>query len=1192
MPIFIRGDNLKTQNIKENIYIKSPDKIDSYVLNMIRRYFETDPTLVEGSREDIIKEVIKRLVIDTRFVVGGDGEGIPGPAGPRGLIGPTGPQGVEGKDGIVGATGSVGPTGPQGIAGIQGPIGPTGPQGISGIIGHTGPTGAKGDSGSQGVQGATGPTGKAGNSGDIGPTGPTGEKGDRGLQGVTGPTGQLGLIGPTGATGAKGDIGVAGVTGPTGPKGDIGPTGARGPTGLSGAAGSIGVTGPTGSTGPKGDSGTLSTFGKDGEALFLSLKDDPSPNGTTTKVIKPNYTLYIGNYYDNVNEIDSFKETIDSTFAGGIKTWYQFTHNGDVQNNLSNLMPKFIDTIRRGSTISLNTGYIYTVEGQINGSVCNYNYGNYTLTCELDHKYEKSLQPSLYLGYEPSYGVIISYVRLNGKDYTLSFCLNYTSKGKIDLVYNAGQSDESIIKQLPVYSFTYSENDDSYSGNQFSPKISITKNNNIITVAAQKITFWGIDSPEYSSLSSNSFSINLDNDLKLVKFKADSKIGFMYRAKECNNMFGVYYDLQFNETDKNTLLYKDINDPYVSSQGSIAYDLSDGYSYSVTKNFITKTSNTLYDEYGVGKFLYNKEKGKLYYIKEKNKVQLLSQSETTAIQNMIIDNNGTMIGKRKEINFIPGTNVSFEMADNSSSDRIDIKINSSAGSGGSTVPGPTGAVGPTGATGPAGTNGFTSDDSSIQKIIVDNNGTKIGTRKEINFIPGSNVTLNVQDNPSSNRVDVTINSIGGSGGTSTPIEDIQDAVGSMLVDSDTINFTYDDTTGQESASVKDNTNIQKIEVGKSGTKIGTRKQVNFIPGSGVTLGISDDATNDRVNVSISAISQSPTLESLIAAIGPSLTDSDSIDFSFSSNAIVAYVKENSSIQKIEVSSAGTKVGARKRINFENTTTASFVVSDDNVNDRINVKLNAAGGSGATINDATPSTNTTYSSTKISQLISSIPTYGLASQSINGLMSKEDKFKLDNLSSNLKVADVWATIKPFIQDSATVKFDKNDTNASIKANVQNLTSVQKVQIKKEGTLLGNYNYINLMAGSNISFNTSNDSSEGINVKINATVGGTAYTGDMAKNDVFWAMRSSDGTIEKKDYYTDSSGTTKYSSPTGTSNIHMLDLKAKLQTWDINNNRIGSGFIKFAGKNGVNVNVVGNASADRIEVEIDGGGAGGG
>lgn len=54
-------------------------------------------------------------------------------------------------------------------------------------------------------------------------------------------------------------------------------------------------------------------------------------------------------------------------------------------------------------------------------------------------------------------------------------------------------------------------------------------------------------------------------------------------------------------------------------------------------------------------------------------------------------------------------------------------------------------------------------------------------------------------------------------------------------------------------SVIDNSSIQKVEIVKnSGAVIGTRKQLNFIEGVGITLTIADDGGNDQVDITIDA----------------------------------------------------------------------------------------------------------------------------------------------------------------------------------------------------------------------------------------------------------------------------------------------------------------------------------------------------
>jgi hypothetical protein len=88
-------------------------------------------------------------------------------------------------------------------------------------------------------------------------------------------------------------------------------------------------------------------------------------------------------------------------------------------------------------------------------------------------------------------------------------------------------------------------------------------------------------------------------------------------------------------------------------------------------------------------------------------------------------------------------------------------------------------------------------------------------------------------------------------------EQAQDAVGTILTDSASVDFTYTDATPSITATVIANTTVQKTEVTKnSGAIVGTRKQLNFIEGSNVTLTIADDGGNDQVDITIAAASGS------------------------------------------------------------------------------------------------------------------------------------------------------------------------------------------------------------------------------------------------------------------------------------------------------------------------------------------------
>jgi hypothetical protein len=73
-----------------------------------------------------------------------------------------------------------------------------------------------------------------------------------------------------------------------------------------------------------------------------------------------------------------------------------------------------------------------------------------------------------------------------------------------------------------------------------------------------------------------------------------------------------------------------------------------------------------------------------------------------------------------------------------------------------------------------------SGDTTTQRSIYSSGGTSIGTRQQLNFIPGAGVTLTGADNPGGNRVDLTVNTttvatgvtLSGTGSPVSPLESI------------------------------------------------------------------------------------------------------------------------------------------------------------------------------------------------------------------------------------------------------------------------------------------------------------------------------------------------------------------------------------------------------------------------------------
>lgn len=90
-------------------------------------------------------------------------------------------------------------------------------------------------------------------------------------------------------------------------------------------------------------------------------------------------------------------------------------------------------------------------------------------------------------------------------------------------------------------------------------------------------------------------------------------------------------------------------------------------------------------------------------------------------------------------------------------------------------------------------------DSSVQKVDVRRNSTgTVYSRRRINFIAGANITLAMADDAVDNEVDVTIDAAGASGYTD---EQAQDAVGTILTDSGSVDFTYNDAANTITAAV-------------------------------------------------------------------------------------------------------------------------------------------------------------------------------------------------------------------------------------------------------------------------------------------------------------------------------------------------------------------------------------------------------
>jgi hypothetical protein len=147
-----------------------------------------------------------------------------------------------------------------------------------------------------------------------------------------------------------------------------------------------------------------------------------------------------------------------------------------------------------------------------------------------------------------------------------------------------------------------------------------------------------------------------------------------------------------------------------------------------------------------------------------------------------------------------------------------------------------------------------SGDTTTQKSIYSNTGTAIGTRQQLNFIPGAGVTLTGADNPGSNRVDLTVNTttvatgvtLSGTGSPISPLSSI-----STLGDgTKQLNFrAVKAGSGKISVVTGDGGNTISVDVVPSGIDINS---LNVASPLGVGLGGTNATTASGARASLGA----------------------------------------------------------------------------------------------------------------------------------------------------------------------------------------------------------------------------------------------------------------------------------------------------------------------------------------------------
>ena len=238
-----------------------------------------------------------------------------------------------------------------------------------------------------------------------------------------------------------------------------------------------------------------------------------------------------------------------------------------------------------------------------------------------------------------------------------------------------------------------------------------------------------------------------------------------------------------------------------------------------------------------------------------------------------VEKEGSAIGTQPILNFIEGTGILLTIADDGSEIDVTIDTTGVVTSAFTTINAPSGtdpaadsATDTLNLAVDATSNLTITGDSSTDTVTWDwdgvtvrkNTGINLGTRPQLNFIEGSNITLTINDDATSDEMDITIatsaanyadlafKTIAPPSGTN-PEADAHDDTLNLAVDTGSnLTITGDsstDTLTWDWAGVTARLN--------SGSNVGTRPRLNFIEGStNVDITVADDSPGDEIDITI------------------------------------------------------------------------------------------------------------------------------------------------------------------------------------------------------------------------------------------------------------------------------------------------------------------------------------------------------
>ncbi|MGW8180315.1 MAG: hypothetical protein ACWGQW_16385, partial [bacterium] len=392
------------------------------------------------------------------------------------------------------------------------------------------------------------------------------------------------------------------------------------------------------------------------------------------------------------------------------------------------------------------------------------------------------------------------------------------------------------------------------------------------------------------------------------------------------------------------------------------------------------------------------------------------------------------------------------------------------------------------------------DNSTTQKVQASYLGAVQGTRQELNFITGSNVTISVADNAGEDRVDITIGASGGAGEANTASNQ---GSGTGLYKTKT-------DVDLEFYSLYPASN--KISISQSGDEVLLdAAEANFtLDNIGGTLGVTKGGTG------LSSIAQDKLLYTSAADTLAELTLSTGLSFSGAN----LQVDNNSTTQKTIVSLTGTTVGTRQEINFISGTNVTLAIADNAGSDSVDVTINATGGSGEVNTASNQGTGTGLYKTKTDvdlEFYSLEPNSNkiTIAQSGNEVIfdAAEANFTLDNIGGTLGVtkggtglSSIAASKLLYTSASNTLAELTLSTGLSFNgANLQvdNNTTTQKTIVSLTGSVIGTRQEVNFISGTNVTLTVADNSGED---RVDVTINSTGGSGTPPSKVIHWMVAS--------------------------------------------------------------------------------------